>query len=148
MRAKIGTARADDLPSNWCTAAQTGFSFPSIDCKAILKGAFFAISLSKIPDSGSLTADSFVKNRRNGEKKVPFFGTGEGQKFPFRVDATPKEDFAGVDIADTGNFVLVEEEILDTPFSRKERTDTFKSIGRGEGVNSKSGEKIFLLLSG
>lgn len=148
MRAKIGTAGTDDFPSNRRATAEAGFSLSAVDCKAILKGAFFAVSLGKIPDGGSLTADGFVKDRRNGAKKIPFFGTGEGQEFPFRVDATSKEDFAGVDIADAGNFVLVEEEILDAPFPREERTDTFKRIGRGEGVNPKSGEKIFFLLSG
>lgn len=42
------------------------------------------------------------------------------------MEASPKENLAGVDVADTRNLPLVKEEVFETPLSSKERNKVWK----------------------
>ncbi len=61
------------------------------------------------------------------------------------MDAASEEDLTGVDIADTGDFALVKEEILDPLLARKKRDNVLQAVRRRKGVDTESAEKNLLL---
>jgi len=92
--AKIGTARTEDFPLDWVSAAQAGFSCPPVYRQAILEGAGAPIGAGKIPDGRSLAANRFFKDGGDRIEEAVLFFHREGGEFPFGMDAALEEDSA------------------------------------------------------
>jgi len=142
---EIGTPCPDHLADNHRPTRPTRKSCTSIDKKTILEGSFFSLSPHKISDTRPLTTNGFFTNLRDEGKKPLFFLFAKGIEPSLRMELTPKEDFACVDIADPSNFFLIKEEILEAALPPQKLSHPLKGIRGRKGIDTQTKEEgVFL----
>jgi hypothetical protein len=100
----------DSLKGN--SATQTGFAFPPKHFQVILIPSGLPFKVNKIGKTGSLMSDcppQYSTNRANQSKDLPGI---QIKATPLWMDPGQKQCFACINIAQAGNFLLVEKERL------------------------------------
>jgi hypothetical protein len=94
-------------------AARARKRLPAIDTKEILKTALEPVTIPEVPDG---SPPELYSSRQNEPYRSPkFFQVflAKPRNVRFRMDAGLKEDFVGIDIADSGDETLMEKQGLD-----------------------------------
>ena len=102
-------------PLNGIPATQTGFAFPPKHFQVILIPSGLAFKINKIGKTGSMMPDcppQYGTNRAGQTRDLPGIQT---KATPLGMDPGQKERFACKNIAQTGNFLLVEKKNLHFP---------------------------------
>lgn len=100
-----------DTP-DWRMAIRTGFPLATVYLKESLETAAFIVHISEIADARSVMANGEKEERSDFfEERGSLFGCQAAGGNP-RIETRPKERLAGVNVADSTEDLLVQEENL------------------------------------
>ncbi len=107
---------ADPDPCDARSAPDAGLAFPPIDRVMLLKSSRDSVGIGEIPDGGSFFRYGFPENGPHGFPKLPDVFPAKRRRGCERMHPGPEENLVGVDVPDSGDEGLIEEEALYAAF--------------------------------
>ena len=126
-RAEVRTTLADACVADRRAAARTALALAAINCQPVLHVAAGV----GVVESGALVADGLAQHGADGGVQGGDLGRTERVGGGQRVQAGAKEGFVGVNVAQTGDDALVEQQRLEAAAMPAQQGG---QLGDGEGA--------------
>lgn len=107
------TALGDDDALNRFAATGAGCTCASVDLVPVLETAFAPVAVDVVGDGGAARFDGFVQDGVDGVVKFVELLRAEMGGDGVGVDARGEEAFVGVDVAESAEYFLIEQQRLD-----------------------------------
>jgi len=126
--AVVGAAASDSDALDGCFAGEAGLAGALVDAVLELEKAAHAFGIDVVRDRRPAKADGVLEDFAEGEPQALEFDPGEASRAAAGANGGAKEALVGVDVAYTGQQLLVEQTGLDGEASAAEEGCEFGGL--------------------
>ena len=124
----MGAPPGDTDAPDGCAAARARLPFPAVYFKAGLEQAFEPFAVPVVADSRPLEGDCLVEDFLNGRPEFSLTPAPQAGNLGPGVEPGKIEDLVGIDVSDSGNKPLIEEQTLQPPTAAPEALEEGRQV--------------------